>query len=123
MYAAGARSFVFLNVPPIDRSPGQLRSDVFSKSALAAYIGNYNFRLRSLVYYLDRRHPDTHTFFLDTNWLFTRVIDDPAQFVETAIYKNTTDDCGAYNRYVSLCLGAGFDKVVMADFAKGNDYA
>lgn len=100
LYAAGARNFLFLNVPPVDRSPGSSVISASGRSDLARYIGEYNWRLRLLVYYLGLRHPDTTTFFLDTNWLFTRVIDNPAQFIQTAGYKNTTADCGAYNRSV-----------------------
>lgn len=102
LYAAGARNFVFLNVPPVDRTPGSLVISASSRSALARYIGEYNWRLGLLVYYLGLRHLDTTIFFLDANWLFTRVIDNPVQFVQTAGYKNTTDDCGAYNRQVLM---------------------
>ena len=98
LYAAGARNFVFLNVPPVDRSPGSMAVSAASRSEMARYIGEYNWRLALLVYYLGLRHPDTTTFYLDTNWLFTRVIDNPEQFIETAGYRNTSDDCGAYNR-------------------------
>ena len=98
LYAAGARNFVFLNVPPVDRTPGSSNISATDRFDLARYTGEFNWRLRSLVYYLSLRHPDTTNFFLDNNWLFTRVIDYPVQFVETAGYKNTTADCGAYNQ-------------------------
>ncbi|KAI4285791.1 MAG: hypothetical protein L6R38_000344 [Xanthoria sp. 2 TBL-2021] len=39
LYAAGARNFLFLNVPPIDRSPGQLARDRATQQSMAGYIG------------------------------------------------------------------------------------
>ena len=98
LYAAGARNFVFLNVPPVDRTPLSSNKSASDRSDLARYTGEFNWRLRLLVYYLGLRHPDTTNFFLDNNWLFTRVIDYPVQFVQTAGYKNTTADCEAYNQ-------------------------
>ena len=96
LYAAGARNFVFMNVPPVDRTPGSLILSPADRGLLAGYIGEFNFRLGLLVYYLGLRHPDTTSVYYDTNWLFTRVIDNPAQFAETSGYRNTTNDCAAY---------------------------
>ncbi|KAK0517474.1 hypothetical protein JMJ35_000629 [Cladonia borealis] len=96
LYDAGARNFLFLNVPPVDRSPGTLETSSSSQAAEAAYIATFNFRLGALVYNLGTRNPDTTLFLFDTNWLFTRVLDDPQQFVETAGYLNTTSYCPAY---------------------------
>lgn len=98
LYAAGARNFVFMNVPPVDRTPGSLILGATNRESLAGYIGEYNFRLGLLVYYLGLRHPDTTNLYFDTNWLFTRVINDPNQFVETSRYKNTTQYCAAYSQ-------------------------
>ncbi|KAI4207919.1 MAG: hypothetical protein LQ346_000256 [Caloplaca aetnensis] len=39
LYAAGARNFLFMNVPPIDRSPGMLARDAASQASIAGYIG------------------------------------------------------------------------------------
>ncbi len=85
-----------MNVPPVDRSPGSLVLSPADKGFLASYIGEYNFRLGLLVYYLGLRHPDTTSVFYDTNWVFTRVINDPTQFVETSAYRNTTHCCPTY---------------------------
>ena len=88
-----------MNVPPVDRSPGTLETSSLSQAAEAAYIAEFNFRLGALVYNLGTRNPDTTLFLFDTNWLFTRVLDDPQQFVETAGYLNTTSYCPAYAQY------------------------
>ena len=66
----------------------------------AAYIGAFNFWLGALIYNLALRHPDTTLFAFDTNFLFTRVLNNPLQFQETAGYQNTTDVCLAYMEWV-----------------------
>jgi len=85
-----------MNVPPVDRSPGSLILSPADRASLAGYISEYNFRLGLLVYYLGHRHPDTTIVFYDTNWVFTRVINDPTQFTETSAYRNTTSYCSTY---------------------------
>ena len=99
LFAAGARNFLFLNVPPVDRSPGTLETSAPSQAAEAAYITAVNTRLGWLVSSLAKRHPDTTLFLFDTNWLFTRVLDNPQQFVETAGYLNATEYCPTYGQY------------------------
>ncbi|KAF6218614.1 hypothetical protein HO133_005965 [Letharia lupina] len=101
LYAAGARNFLFMNVPPVDRSPGTLEMGSIDQSAEASFIGAFNFRLGALVYNLALRHADTTLFTFDTNFLFTRVLDDPSQFGETAGYLNTTNYCAAYENGTS----------------------
>lgn len=89
-----------MNVPPVDRTPGSLDLSSSDRAYEAGYVGAFNFRLGALVYNLALRHPDTTVFSFDTNYLFTRVIDDPSQFQETAGYRNTTDYCEAYLEWV-----------------------
>lgn len=68
------------------------------RAAQAAFIGAFNFRLGALVYNVALRYPDTTLFTFDTNFLFTRVLDNAAQFPETAGYLNTTEHCPAYEK-------------------------
>lgn len=91
---------MFMNVPPVDRTPGTRVLRSADKALLASYIGEFNFRLELFVYYLGLRHPDTTNVYFDTNWLFTRVIDYPVQFRETSVYRNTSNYCDAYSQYV-----------------------
>ncbi|KAI4105515.1 MAG: hypothetical protein LQ339_003357 [Xanthoria mediterranea] len=97
LYAAGARNFLFLNVPPIDRSPGTLARDKAAQQSMAGYIGEFNFRLILLVYNLAVHYPATTVWLFDTNWLFSRLLDNgPLAFRETSGYANLTDYCVAY---------------------------
>lgn len=100
LYSYGARNFLLLNVPPIDRTPGSRILSPANRTAEAGYIGRFNFRHGALAWSLAGKHPDTTVFQLDTNYLFTRVIEDPTQFPETAGYRNTTNDCAAYTEWV-----------------------
>ena len=43
LYAAGGRNFLFMNVPPVDRSPGTLARDAATQARMAGYIGNMDF--------------------------------------------------------------------------------
>ena len=78
------------------------------QSAEAAYIGAFNFRLGALVFNLGVRHPDTTSFSFDTNFLFTRVIDDPTQFEETEQYRNVTGYCKSYAQWTQSGYTQGF---------------
>ncbi len=95
---------MFLNVPPVDRAPATLALSSSTQASVAGYIAEFNFRLGALVYNLGTHYPDTTAFYFDTNWLFTLVLDNPASFRETSGYRNTTDYCAAYQKYVSLYL-------------------
>ncbi|KAL8937436.1 MAG: hypothetical protein Q9216_004424 [Gyalolechia sp. 2 TL-2023] len=97
LYAAGARNFLFLNVPPIDRSPGMLARDKATQASMAGYIGEFNFRLILLVYNFAVHYPDVTVWLFDTNWLFTRLLNNgPRSFMQTSSYVNVSDYCTAY---------------------------
>ncbi|KAI4255285.1 MAG: hypothetical protein L6R42_006813, partial [Xanthoria sp. 1 TBL-2021] len=95
LYAAGARNFLFLNVPPIDRSPGQLARDRATQESMAGYIGEEST-------HTPFHYPATTVWLFDTNWLFSRLLDNgPLAFRETSGYANLTDYCAAYQHGTS----------------------
>ena len=96
VYNAGARNFLFLTVPPVDRSPLTTRqgSDFSAKERI--HIQQWNDGVVQLAADL-RRKPDTTVFVFDAHTPFSRVMDDPAAFPETAIYRDTTSFCEAYS--------------------------
>jgi len=100
LYSDGARNFLFMNVPPVDRAPNGLEMSQSNRTAEAAYIARFNFRLGALAWNLITWHPDTTVFQFDTNYLFTKVLNNPAEFPETARYRNTTNYCLAYMEWV-----------------------
>ena len=93
---AGARNFLFLNVPPVDRAPISASLSASDRFWLIEYIGAFNFRLGALLYNLALRYQDVTVFSFDTNSLFLSVLDDSTQFEETKNYQNLSGYCPAY---------------------------
>ena len=89
-----------MNVPPVDRSPGSLALSQRERAVEAAWIARFNFRLGALAWSLVGRHSDATVFQFNTHALFSRVLENPAQFPETAGYRNTTGYCQAYNEWM-----------------------
>lgn len=100
MYSEGARNFLFMNVPPVNRAPIFSSLNDTMRADVGGWIGRFNYRLSSLAYYLSKRYPDATSFYFDTNFLFTLVLDDPTRFPETAGYRNSTAYCEAYLEWV-----------------------
>lgn len=98
LYSAGARNFAFLNVPPVDRAPLSLANNADSQAMEKADIAAWNDALLKLTKALKSDRPDVNIFTVDANDLFTKVLDNPASFPQTELYKNTTAYCDAYSK-------------------------
>jgi phospholipase/lecithinase/hemolysin len=96
LYSAGGRNFLFLNVPPVDRSPLTMGQGVASEVEEKADIAAWNSMVASMAAKLKGNYSDANVFTFDTNALFTEVLDNPDSFPQTSIYKNTTTYCVAY---------------------------
>ncbi|KAK4556665.1 hypothetical protein LTR86_006236 [Recurvomyces mirabilis] len=96
LYKSGARNFLFLNVPPVDRSPLTVGQGGTASATEAKVIAAYNANITALAANLTKTYSDAFTYVFDTNTAFTQVLDDPCSHVETCPYKNTTDYCVAY---------------------------
>jgi len=93
LYDSGARSFVFLTVPPTDRAPLQLEQgpEVVSKFKLA--LADYNDQLNTTVHNFSLHHSDVELAMLfDTRPVFNTLLDNS----ETFGYVNVTGFCEAY---------------------------
>ena len=98
LYYAGARNFLFLNVPPVDRSPLAKLNSVADQAIEKADIAAWNAAVFAMAAAIKQDKPDTNVFTVDTNKYFTEVLDNPASFPQTAGYKNTTNYCTAYEK-------------------------
>ncbi|KAI5861427.1 carbohydrate esterase family 16 protein [Durotheca rogersii] len=97
LYDAGARNFVFLNVPPVDRSPLTVGQGQRAAEQERAAIADWNGRVADLAAALKSNHTEqVNVWLYDTNESFGRVIDNPTAFPQTAGLKNTTAYCTAY---------------------------
>ncbi|KAJ7093282.1 SGNH hydrolase-type esterase domain-containing protein [Mycena belliarum] len=75
LYAAGARLFLFIDVPPIGRSPAGMRAS----SDISATYTNWNDTLRSAVAAFAGAHPAARVLTFSASDTFTRVLDDPGR--------------------------------------------
>ncbi|VUC20931.1 unnamed protein product [Clonostachys rosea] len=100
LYETGARNFLLLSVPPLERAPRTTQSsDAENRVPLMKdAVQDWNQRLEVFKRRIQYLHSNANVFLFDTYSLFQKVIDDPAQYEETAIYKDTTTYCSAYQR-------------------------
>ncbi|KAI9699747.1 MAG: hypothetical protein M1836_002782 [Candelina mexicana] len=95
MYGNGARRFLFLNVPPIDRCPGTKRGPM-NATLQAIDIADFNTRLLAMGDDVMRSHQDAIVFQFDLNTVFTRSLNNVTFYPQTAGIKNVSSDCSAY---------------------------
>lgn len=93
LYQYGARNFLLHTVPPIDRGPYVTQPDATIE---ASDINDFNYRMRVLFNSFNSTHKDVSVLLFNTNKLFSEAIDNPKVWPQTAIYKNTTGSCKAY---------------------------
>jgi hypothetical protein len=87
---------LFINVPPIDRSPGTILQGPSYQSDEAADIADFNAGVSRVASNLTASYNDVTTFQFDANAVFTQILNDPAAFTQSAAIKNTTQYCQAY---------------------------
>jgi phospholipase/lecithinase/hemolysin len=98
LYQAGARNFAFLNVPPVDRSPLTTANSVADQTLERDDIADWNNALKKMAESLKDDYRDVNVFTIDTNKIFTQVLNKPSSYPQTALYKNTTAYCVAYEK-------------------------
>lgn len=99
VYKTGARNFLFINVPPVSRSPlTRAQANIRAPDLEGAAIISWNSLLIQMVSKLQLTHPDVTTFIFDANLMFTAVLDNPKISPQTSELKNTTGFCAAYEK-------------------------
>ncbi|KAI0139143.1 carbohydrate esterase family 16 protein [Hypoxylon sp. NC0597] len=97
LYTSGARNFVFINVPPVDRSPLTVGQGKASVEMEKAAIADWNKRVVDTAAALKSNHTDeVNVWVYDSNRSFGEVLDKPSTYEQTAGLKNTTGYCSAY---------------------------
>jgi phospholipase/lecithinase/hemolysin len=101
LYQAGARNFLFLNVPAIHRAPLTVSqndsSDMVELNREAVI--DLNSLISDMAQEVLHDHKDATVFLLDTFTLYNDVLDDPTSRSETSGYTNTTSFCRNYARF------------------------
>ncbi|KAI0629647.1 hypothetical protein C8Q77DRAFT_1236175 [Trametes polyzona] len=92
----GARNFLFINVPPTDRSPLMLGQAASAQALLKQVIASYNTKLAQRAAALEAANPGVSTWIWDSNAAFSEVLDNPTKygFVDATSYGGDGDFWG-----------------------------
>ncbi|KAB2572160.1 Lipase GDSL [Lasiodiplodia theobromae] len=96
LYTSGARNFLFLNVPPLERTPLTTGQGSDSINLEKPAVVDFNDRISNLASSLQEKHTDATVFQFDAHTLFNKILDDPSSYTQTAGLKNTTGYCADY---------------------------
>ena len=97
LYKAGARNFLLLTLPPLERCPRVTKSDDATRiPRVAKAVSEWNKRVRSLQSSIQKNYSKSTVFVYDTYHLMNNVINKPSSYSETKIYKDTRGYCSAY---------------------------
>jgi len=96
LYNVGARNFLFVNVPPIDRSPLMLAQSTSAQSAEKTVIAGFNTKLVAKIASFKANNTGVSTWLFDSNTAFSTVLNSPTTygFVDATSYGNTGDFWG-----------------------------
>uniref|UniRef100_A0A8H7XSY8 Uncharacterized protein n=1 Tax=Psilocybe cubensis TaxID=181762 RepID=A0A8H7XSY8_PSICU len=77
LYDVGARNFLFIDVPPIHRSPAIPKQE---ENESASYYQVWNTTLRTAIDEFSRNHDDASVFLFSSYEIFENVLDKPKDF-------------------------------------------
>ena len=97
LYKYGARNFLILNVPPLERAPVAVQAGQQSIEQHARAVSDWNRLLAPVAQNLSATYPDVKAFVYDTYSLFNEILNSPSSNKETAGLKNTTTYCQTYS--------------------------
>lgn len=101
LYEAGYQNFLLLNLPPLDRNPGnQLRERPLPN---ATEIGWWDEELRTRAAAFEAEREDAKVMVFDANSLLHGVLDDPGAYGIT----NTTNFCPGRNQWPAVIEDPG----------------
>jgi len=80
LYNVGARNFLFLNVPAIDRSPLMLGQSADAQSLEKSVIATHNSKYVSAISNFTSTHSGVKTWYYDTNAAFTTILNSPTTY-------------------------------------------
>lgn len=96
LYDQGARNFMFLNVPAIERSPVIVQRGLRDAAWLSADLDDFNGRVAKMAGDVKAKHQGLNAWVYDTRTDFGKVLDNPQAFPQTSGLKNLTDTCDKY---------------------------
>ncbi|KAL8816386.1 MAG: hypothetical protein Q9191_008341, partial [Dirinaria sp. TL-2023a] len=115
LHNAGARNFVLLNIPPLDRIPPTMPSTPTTslsvrnttvslylkftpeeRRQLKQHIDSFNTAMQTMTNMFRVMYPDSTVWLFDTNDLFNRVLDNPDSYRISSIISYTDRFCAPY---------------------------
>ncbi|OQD71930.1 hypothetical protein PENPOL_c001G04883 [Penicillium polonicum] len=114
LYASGGRKFLFLNVPPTDRSPMVINEGPEAVKTYATWVKAYNDGLQSMIDDFKLSHNDTTIVLYDTWSFMLRILDDPQTygFPNATCFDDNGTSCIWWNHYHP---GQNYHKLQAAD--------
>ncbi|KAE8341635.1 hypothetical protein BDV24DRAFT_151036 [Aspergillus arachidicola] len=92
LHSLGYRSYLFINLPPLDRTPSN--QNTASPSPNATQVAWFNKALAQHAGSFDKQYPDTNVLLFDANSVLNDMMDQPARHGIT----NTTSFCSGYDQ-------------------------
>ncbi|KAF9047805.1 hypothetical protein BJ165DRAFT_1344738, partial [Panaeolus papilionaceus] len=80
LYDVGARNFLFVNVPPVDRSPQLLAQPTNNQAGLRTVIQGFNTRLAAKAAAFASANPGAKTWVYDSASQFTQILNNPRNY-------------------------------------------
>lgn len=100
VYRSGARNFMFLMVPTIERAPLTTGAAIGPSIGIVeterTAIADWNTRLVNMASNLTSTYGDATAFVFDTYGLFNNVLNNVNSYDQTMMLKNTTGWCLSY---------------------------
>ncbi|KII86059.1 carbohydrate esterase family 16 protein, partial [Plicaturopsis crispa FD-325 SS-3] len=93
LYDAGARNFLWLNVPPVDRSPLTLAQGASAAALEKTVLDGFNTKLAAAIDSFAANNTGVKTWLYDSNAEFTTILDSPTTygFADATSYGGTDD--------------------------------
>lgn len=104
LYAKGARNIAFIDVPPMDRSPGYMEAGTWNVEQGKIAVAAWKSRMASLAANLKKSKPDANVFIYSSAADFGKALDNPAAFKQTAGLKVLDKYCKDYQKYVPFSI-------------------
>lgn len=103
VYDAGGRNFLFINVPPIERSPLMLSQGSSSTALEKSVIDTYNTKLAAKVSAFKSSHSGTTTWLYDSNAKLIQILNSPTSygFQDATSYGTASNLAWCNNYHVS----------------------
>ncbi|KAE9567742.1 Acetylesterase [Colletotrichum fructicola] len=95
IWEAGGRNFVWLSVPPVDRTPMLTAESADAQKLCNEDVADFNGKIAAMAKNATAWE-GVNAWVVDANGVFTGAIEEPAKFASTAGLKNTTAYCEAY---------------------------